>query len=288
MRQATTAPLPLIAPDLAAWHDGPRLLAVRRHDAALRHTAMHQHARGQLFGAYRGLLTVYAGDRQWVAPAAHAIWIPPDCPHGLRSHGPYAGYSAYLSPAACVDLPAEPCALHASALLLAAVERAASWSDGAGSGAGSGVGGLDGKPDRDRDPVADAISDPARVRIVDLVRDEIRTLPRAGNGLTLPREPRLQRLALAWSDDASDTRPLAAWADTIGMAPRTLARRFLAETGLTLGAWRQQARLMRAQEMLAAGHSVTAAALESGYDNVSAFIAMFKREYGVTPGRHQA
>ncbi|MRU32291.1 AraC family transcriptional regulator, partial [Xylella fastidiosa subsp. multiplex] len=53
------------------------------------------------------------------------------------------------------------------------------------------------------------------------------------------------------------------------------------------GARRQQARLMRAQEMLAAGRSVTAAALESGYDNVSAFIAMYKREYGVTPGQHK-
>lgn len=73
------------------------------------------------------------------------------------------------------------------------------------------------------------------------------------------------------------------------MAPHMLARRFLAETGLTLGAWRQRARLMRAQEILAAaGHGVTAAALKSGYANISAFIAMFKRAYGVTPGRYDS
>ena len=76
-------------------------------------------------------------------------------------------------------------------------------------------------------------------------------------------------------------------ANTIGMAPRTLARRFQAETGMTLGAWRQHARLMRAQEMLAAGAPVTTVALDLGYDNVSAFIAMFKRELGVTPGRYR-
>ncbi|CAB3852514.1 AraC family transcriptional regulator [Achromobacter xylosoxidans] len=251
---------PLIAPALAAARGGPRLLAVRRRDKAVRHTAPHRHARGQLFGAYEGLLTVLAGDRQWVAPATHAVWIPPDCPHGLRSHGPYAGYSVYLSAAACAGLPDAPCALQASALLLAAVERAASWRGDAW--------------------------DAARLRIVELVRDEIRTLPRAGDGLTLPRDARLRRLALAWSDAPADTRPLAAWAVAIGMAPRTLARRFLAETGLTLGAWRQRARLMRAQQMLAAGHGVTTAALETGYDNISAFIAAFKREYGVTPGRY--
>ncbi|MFY3648840.1 AraC family ligand binding domain-containing protein, partial [Achromobacter xylosoxidans] len=138
-------------------------------DKAVRQTALHRHARGQLFGAYQGLLTVQAGDRQWVAPAAHALWVPPDCPHGLRSHGPYAGYSVYLSAAACAGLPDAPCALQASALLLAAVERAAGWRDEAW--------------------------DAARLRIVELIRDEIRTLPRAGDGLTLPRDPRLQRLA---------------------------------------------------------------------------------------------
>ena len=43
---------------------------------------------------------------------------------------------------------------------------------------------------------------------------------------------------------------------------------------------------MRALEMLAAGAAVTTVALDLGYDNVSAFIAMFKREHGVTPGRY--
>ena len=96
----------------------------------------------------------------------------------------------------------------------------------------------------------------------------------------------MQRLALALSDDPADTRTLAQWADWIGMASRTLARHFLAETGLTLSAWWQRARLMRALEMLAAGAAVTTVALDLGYDNVSAFIAMFKREHGVTPGRY--
>ncbi|WP_430795442.1 AraC family transcriptional regulator [Achromobacter spanius] len=252
----------MLAPERAGSRSGPRLIAVSRHDGALRHTAMHRHARGQLLGAHQGLLTVYAGDRQWVAPSRHAVWIPPGHLHGLRSHGPYAGYSAYLSPAACAGLPGAPCALQASALLLAAVERAASWRDDA--------------------------SDPARRRIVELIRDEIRTLPRAGAALVLPRDPRLQRLALALSDQPSDTRSLEEWAAAIGMAPRTLARRFLAETGLPVGAWRQQARLMRAQELLAGGAAVTTVALELGYDNVSAFIAMFKRELGVTPGQFGA
>jgi AraC-like DNA-binding protein len=37
---------------------------------------------------------------------------------------------------------------------------------------------------------------------------------------------------------------------------------------------------------LATGQPVTTIALDLGYDNVSAFIAMFKRVMGVTPGRY--
>ena len=148
-------------------------------------------------------------------------------------------------------------ALAASALLLAAVERAAAWDGDA--------------------------RDAPRRRVVEVIRDEIRDQPQAADALLLPAEARLQRLALALSDDPADTRTPAQWADWIGMAPRTLARHFLAETGLTLSAWRQRARLMRALEMLAAGAAVTTVALDLGYDNVSAFIAMFKREHGVTP-----
>ena len=42
---------------------------------------------------------------------------------------------------------------------------------------------------------------------------------------------------------------------------------------------------MRALEMLARGEPVTRIALDLGYDNLSAFIAMFKKRFGVTPGK---
>ena len=185
--------------------------------------------------ARAGAITVYAGDRQWVAPPSQAVWIPPGWPHGLRSHGPYSGYSVYLSPAACAGLPSAPRALAASALLLAAVERAAAWDGDA--------------------------RDAPRRRVVEVIRDEIRDQPQAADALLLPAEARLQRLALALSDDPADTRTPAQWADWIGMAPRTGAA-FPGGTGLTLSAWRQRARLMRALEMLAAGAAVTTVALD--------------------------
>ena len=53
---------------------------------------------------------------------------------------------------------------------------------------------------------------------------------------------------------------------------------------MTFGRWRQQVRLLHALRRLAEGASVTTAALDVGYDSTSAFIAMFKRNLGTTPG----
>jgi AraC-like DNA-binding protein len=119
-----------------------------------------------------------------------------------------------------------------------------------------------------------------------VIHDEIRTLPREAFGLPLPQDRRLLRIARAIGDRPDDTRSLDDWAAWAGIAPRTLTRRFVAETGFHFSAWRQRARLMRALELLAAGMPVTAVALELGYGNLSAFIAMFRREFGTTPGRY--
>jgi len=69
---------------------------------------------------------------------------------------------------------------------------------------------------------------------------------------------------------------------------RTIERLFLKETGMTLGRWLTHAKALHALERLAAGDSVTMAGVAVGYDDTSAFIAMFKRVLGTTPGRYFA
>ncbi|HWP17562.1 MAG TPA: AraC family ligand binding domain-containing protein [Burkholderiaceae bacterium] len=92
---------PWISPARADAAEGLPLLAVRQRSAAVRHSRAHRHARGQLLGADEGLLSVEAGDSRWVVPAGHAVWIPPGVSHAARSHGPFAGWSLYVVPAAC-------------------------------------------------------------------------------------------------------------------------------------------------------------------------------------------
>lgn len=253
---------PMISLAQTASVEGPPLFAIVLRSGAVRVTRRHRHARGQLFGAEQGLLSVDAGGSRWVVPATHAVWIPPDVPHGLRSHGPFAGWSVYVAASACDELPDKPCILAVSGLLHEAVARAATWTDG-------------------------ALTAP-QVSLTDVIVDEIRTLPQVGLGLTMPQDARLLKIARTLSDQPGDGRRLEEWAAWANIAPRTLTRRFMAETGFSFTEWRQRVRLLRALELLAAGKPVTAIALDLGYDNVSAFIALFRRVLGVTPGRYRA
>jgi AraC-like DNA-binding protein len=72
----------------------------------------------------------------------------------------------------------------------------------------------------------------------------------------------------------------------VGASKRTLVRLFPLQTGMTFREWRQQRRLLYALELLMTGANVTSIALETGYDNSSAFIAMFRRCLGTTPKRY--
>jgi len=76
-------------------------------------------------------------------------------------------------------------------------------------------------------------------------------------------------------------------AKSVNASSRTLARRFQSETGLSFGAWRQQARVLEAMGRLGGGAPVTQVAFDLGYESVSAFSAMFRRAAGASPSRYR-
>ncbi|QOZ36945.1 AraC family transcriptional regulator [Bradyrhizobium sp. CCBAU 53421] len=251
---------PLIEPSRADTDAGSPLIAVLANGGEPRVTPAHRHARGQLLGATHGLVTVGMDSGHWVVPAIHCVWIPPHHSHALCSHGPFVGWSVYVAEDCCVDLPAVPRTMQMSSLLRECVARAATWSD-----SDQGL---------------------ARTHLTEVIRDEIRSLPREQFGLPMPTDPRLLRVARALADDPADKRRLDDWAILAGSPVRTLTRRFPIETGFSFTEWRQRVRLMRALEMLADEIPVTTIALDLGYETVSAFIALFRRTFGTTPARY--
>ncbi|WP_253273701.1 AraC family transcriptional regulator [Collimonas arenae] len=252
---------PLIDPHRSNMHDGPSVIAMVCRSADLRDTPRHSHARGQLIAANSGLLTIDTDTERLVVPPSHAVWVPSGRLHSLRSHGPFDGWSVYVSPSADVVLPGQALVMRISFLLRAAVLRAAGWSD-------------------------TLMPDAAQARVLSVILDEIAGLPRERLALPLPSERRLKKIAQAIADDPADSRTLPQWAEWAAIAPRTLTRRFAAETGMPFSEWRQRARLMRALELLSAGQSVTSIAIDLGYDSLSAFIAMFRRTMGVSPSKY--
>lgn len=222
----------------------------------------HDHGWPQLVFASGGALVVETDRHAWIAPSQRAVWVPAGVPHRLRAIGATSMRTVYLSPRSdrAHGDGDETRVLQVSPLLrelvLHTVER--------------GV-----LPESD-----DGARNLARVLI-----DQIASAPRLPFDVPLPTDPRARRIADLVRAHPAEPAPLAELAAGSGASPRTVERIFRRETGLTFGQWRRQLRLLHGTCRLAAGDTVTAAALAAGYDSTSAFIAVFRDAVGETPGR---
>lgn len=236
----------------------PDLLEIRRLTHATRNDPEpHAHRAGQLFTVSAGLISIEAAGGRWLMPPASFGWIPPRWPHGAAVHGEMRGLSLYFDEDwSRRHLPFELKVARVTPLLAALLEEIAaseSW------------------PPARREPYLLTLADAFGRQAAQPFH------------LPMPREARLLRLATGLLDRPDDDADLDDWAQRVGMTRRTLTRRFLQQTGLSFGQWRQQMRLLAALERLANGMAVTTAALETGYGSVSAFGAMFRRYIGSSP-----
>jgi AraC-like DNA-binding protein len=235
-----------------------RSLAVTFRDG--HRLSSHTHPWAQLVYARSGLMNVTAEGRVWFVPPTRAIWIPAGLAHEVGIRGEVALRTLYIGAdrARGVNRTAE--ALEVSPLLGELILHILT------------VGMLDpARPEHDR--------------LAAVLMDLIAAAPAIDLALPLPCDPRALRLAEQLRADPADKRDLEEMAVEAGASLRTLQRCFSDETGLTIEIWRQKARLVHSAAALASGVSVTDAALECGYDSLSAFIAAFRRQFGVTPGR---
>ena len=224
--------------------------------------ADNDHPWGQLVYGRSGVMRVTAEGRAWLAPATRAVWLPPLRPHSIRMVGAVALRTLYVAPEIAGPLPPEACVLEVGPLLRELVLHIL------------GVGMLD-----------PAVA--AHGRLAGVLIDLIAAAPREDLALPLPVDPRGLALAEQVQAAPDDRTDLAGLARAAGASLRTLQRVFPRETGLSLEAWRQKARMIHAVAALCGGASVTGAALDCGYDSPSAFITAFRRQFGVTPGRYR-
>ncbi len=133
-----------------------------------------------------------------------------------------------------------------------------------------------------------ACGDGSAEHMMAVLRDRLCTLEQDPVHLPEPRAPRGRAFATRARDRLAEELSIVELCKGTGASQRTLERVFRRETGLSIGAWYQQLRLVTALEHLAQGESVSAVAFAVGYENPSSFIAAFKRAFGTTPRRYFA
>jgi len=253
----------LTLPPLEGVDQGPGPVIARSRECPADHVIdWHTHERAQLLYAVQGVMRVTTLEGVWVVPPQRAVWIPPGISHHVKAQGtPLSLRSLYIAVDAREGLPEVCCVVTVAPLLreliLASMDIAAAPALGS-----------------------------AEARLIQVLLDQIEGLPIAPLHLPMTDERKTKIIAEALLEDPSDARTLDDWAKELGASKRTLARLFTRETDMTFGQWRQQVKLLAALARLARGDSVTDVAFDLGYASQSAFIAMFRRALGKTPGRY--
>jgi AraC-like DNA-binding protein len=222
--------------------------------------AWHAHGRHQLLYAAAGTLTLESEASQWLLPPQRAAWIQAGVRHRVHVRGEVELRTVYLDRAS-VTPSVEACSVFAvTPLAREMILEAMRWGPA---------------------HVPDATSRALFAALAAFAAEWVTA--------TLPfRLPAAKSRELACAMDyalAELAAPsLEVAARKAGLSVRSLNRRFADEAQTTWRAFLQQARMMRATEILALpGARVTEAALAVGFESMGAFTRAFEAFLGETP-----
>ncbi len=222
----------------------------------------HYHRKGQLILALKGAITCEVEHARWMVPPHHAMWLP-----GRVSHSNHATPNAqlcflFIEPWSVV-MPEHCCTLKISPLVRELIMVLAART-----------------PAQRRQP--------ATQRLVQVLFDELPDQPQMQLQLPVSAHPKIRQMVDHMEASPAERQTLAQWAQVFAMSERNLARLVVRETGLSFRRWRHQMQLILALQRLISGQSVQQVAQRLGYDSTTAFITMFKKGLGQTPGRYLA
>jgi AraC-like DNA-binding protein/quercetin dioxygenase-like cupin family protein len=217
----------------------------------------HTHGADQLVYASRGVMQVTSGQQVWWIPPQFGLWVPALTVHAIRMPEGVSMRTLYFRKG-LVALSSDCAVLHVGSLLRELIFEAVR------------IGEL-----RRRRPAEGAL--------VQLLRTNLATASAIPTGISFPRDPRAAGVAARVTAQPGEHASLAALCVSCGLSVRTLERIFLREIGTSFERWRRQVRLMKGVELLVAGRSVKQIAHSVGYENPSAFVALFRETFGTTP-----
>ena len=237
-------------------------VAVTRFEAAQSEyeSPMHRHKTGQIVLTLNGSVTCRTEEGIWLVPTQCAIWLPPGTFHCNRI-SPHSGVGMLFVETEEVRLPEKTCTLSVTPLVTELFRRIIALPDG-GTKTGH-----------------------AR-RLYQVLLEELSAMPVSGLSLPMSTNSRLKAIAEAIIDAPAVHKTLSDWAKFTKMSRRSLERLVKQETGMSFGRWKQQLLLIMAIQQLTEGATVQQPAWDRGYESVTAFITMFKKAVGTSPGRY--
>jgi AraC-like DNA-binding protein len=220
----------------------------------------HAHEEAQLIFAASGTMQVSTQAGSWLVPPQLAVWAPAGVSHRIDILSDTDLWMIYWQPAAAREWAAAKSLDRAFALrvtkLLRALIFAAFEADEAGEKA---------------------------ALVVRLILHELTETPDAPTFLPLPGSAIGRRVADLAVGDPRMHLDIAELASRAATSVRTISRLFPAETGLTLKAWRQRARIVLAIEQLSAGLAVSQVAARAGFASTAGFCTAFRQVTRMTP-----
>lgn len=222
---------------------------------------LHSHDDAQLTYAASGMIQLHTDEGVWLVPPQLAAWIPAGVPHRLDIITDAELWMVQWEPSAIAtwappNFPDRAFASKVTPLLHSLLAAA----------------------------VKDDASSVKAELVVRLILLELSAVSDAPTYLPMPGDPVAKRVAEIALGDHRNRMNLNELASRAATSVRTVSRLFPAETGMTLKAWRQRARIVRTMEQLARGKSVAEVASDAGFSSTAAFSFAFRQVTATTPG----
>lgn len=221
----------------------------------------HAHPRAQIISCSAGIMEVVTQRNLWIGNPLQSVWIAGNEEHQVYFPNNVKVISVFIDESRLGPLPQNSFAFDNTMFLSGLLDKIISFAN-------------------------PREFSPPQTRVIAVFLDELATLKPSRTYLPTSQDNRIRMVIDALMNDLSSKHTIAHYARQSCVSPRTLTRLFSKELGMSFGDWKMRLKLLEAIKQLGEGKSVKEIAFELGYENVSSFIATFKKHFGKTPNTY--